>query len=97
MGGFATMVVACVIPAAYATVLSYSVGEILARPLIEDLAAQLPDDFELVARGLPLAKRLRIAVPATTTVTGLAVAAVVDGDGGSPGCCSRSWSPPRSG
>ena len=81
--GFATMVVACVIPAAYATVLSYSVGEILARPLIEDLAAQLPDEFALEASGLSLAKRLRISVPATTTFTGIAVAAVVDGDGGS--------------
>ena len=81
--GFGAMVLACVFPAAYATVLSYSVGEILARPLIEDVAAQLPDEFELVARGLPLAKRLRLSVPATTTFTGLAVAAVVDGDGGS--------------
>ncbi|MGA8258482.1 MAG: hypothetical protein WB767_18070, partial [Nocardioides sp.] len=35
----AAMMLASLIPAVYATVLSYSIGELLARPLIEEIAA----------------------------------------------------------
>lgn len=81
--GFGAMLLASVIPAIYALVLSYSVGEFLARPLIEEIAAALPADFVFVPRGLPLARRLRIALPAYTTCSGIAVAAIVGGGGGS--------------
>lgn len=81
--GLGAVLLASVIPAVYATVLSYSVGEILARPVIEEIAAELPADFDLVPRGLPLAKRLRIALPAYTTCSGIAVAGIVDVGGGS--------------
>ncbi len=81
--GLGAMLLASVIPAVYATVLSYSVMEILARPLIEEIAAELPADFALEAHGLPLAKRLRIALPAYTTCSGIAVAGIVGGGTGS--------------
>ncbi len=82
--GFGAMLLASVIPAVYATVLSYSVGEVLARPMIEEIAADLPADFVFRAHGLSLTKRLRITLPAYTTCSGIAVAAIV-GDGGGSG------------
>lgn len=84
--GFGAMLLASVIPGVYATVLSYSIGEMLARPVIEEVAVALPDDFPFVARGLPIAKRLRISLPAYTTAAGVAVAGIVGGGGdGGPG------------
>ncbi len=81
--GVATVLLAAVIPALYATVVSFSVGEILAAPLIDEIAHQLPDDFAFTARGLPLTKRLRISVPAYTTATGVTTAALLGGQRGS--------------
>jgi adenylate cyclase len=79
---FFVIVLACVIPAAYATVLSYSVGESLARPLVRDIAEALPDDFPFERHGLPVSKRLRVGLPAYTAATGVLVASVVgDRDG----------------
>jgi adenylate cyclase len=81
--GLLVMLLACVIPAAYATVLSYSVGELLMRPLVQDIAAALPDDFPFERHGLPVSKRLKIGLPAYTAFTGLAVAALMTDQGGS--------------
>jgi len=81
--GFLVLLLACVIPAAYATVLSYSVGEVLTRPLVRDIAAVLPDDFPFERHGLPVSRRLRIALPAYTAFTGVAVAGLVSDGGGS--------------
>jgi class 3 adenylate cyclase len=81
--GFFVMMLACVIPAAYATVLSYSVGELLMRPLVQDIAAALPDEFPFERHGLPVAKRLKIGLPAYTAFTGVAVAALLSDHGGS--------------
>jgi adenylate cyclase len=80
---FFVVVLACVIPAAYATVLSYSVGEALSRPMVADIAAALPDDFPFERHGLPVSKRLRVGLPAYTAATGVLVAAVVGGRDGS--------------
>lgn len=80
--GLGAMLLASLIPAVYATVLSYSVGEVLARPLIEEIATELPADFVFEPHGLPLAKRLRISLPAYTTCSGIAVASIVGGGGG---------------
>ncbi len=80
---FFVVVLACVIPAAYATVLSYSVGEALSRPMVADIAAALPDDFPFERHGLPVSKRLRVGLPAYTAATGVLVAAVVGGREGS--------------
>ena len=80
---FFVVVLACVIPAAYATVLSYSVGEALSRPMVADIAAALPDDFPFERHGLPVSKRLRVGLPAYTAATGVLVAAAVGGREGS--------------
>lgn len=83
--GFGALVMAAVIPGLYGTVLSYSVGEILVRPLVEEISAQLPDDFAFVPHGLPLGRRLRLSVPAYTMTTGVVVAGLLGGSHGSGG------------
>jgi adenylate cyclase len=72
------------IPAAgYGTVLNYSTGEQLMRPLIEDIAARLPDEFSFKPAGLGVGARLLISLPVFTATTGLIVAALVADGGGS--------------
>lgn len=71
VAGFGAMLLACAVPAFYGTVVTYSIGEILARPMLAEVAARLPDDFPFEARGLPLAKRLHLALPAYTMSTGV--------------------------
>lgn len=65
--GFGAMVLACVIPAYYGTVVSYSVGELLAQPLVDEVAGRLPDGFEFRSGDLSIAKRLKLGLPAYTT------------------------------
>ena len=75
--GLLAMTVAGVIPGLYATVLSYSIGERLLRPVVEHVASELPDDFTFEPRGLPLRKRLLLAVPAYTTTSAVLVGGLV--------------------
>jgi class 3 adenylate cyclase len=69
-------------PALYATILNYSIAELLMRPLIFEIAAELPPDFHFERRGLPVRKRFILSLPAFTAVTGMAVAAIITGHGG---------------
>jgi adenylate cyclase len=71
------VLLACVIPAVYATVLSYSTGEMLSRPLVADIADALRDDFAFERHGLPVSKRIRVGVPTYTAATGILVATLV--------------------
>ncbi len=80
---FLVMLLATLIPAVYATVLSYSAGEMLSRPLVADIADVLPDDFPFDRHGLPVAKRIRVGLPTYTAATGLLVAALVGERSGS--------------
>ena len=81
-GGFGALLVATIIPTAYTAVLTYSTAEFLARPVVEDVASQIPDDFPFTRAGLPLELRLRIGLPVYTIASGLLVAAVLgDRDG----------------
>ncbi|MAY98646.1 MAG: adenylate/guanylate cyclase domain-containing protein [Nocardioides sp.] len=75
--GLLAVTLAGVIPGLYATVLSYSLGERLLRPVVEHGASELPDDFSFEARGLPLRKRLMLAVPAYTTTSAVLVGGLV--------------------
>lgn len=79
---FFAMLLATLVPAVYATVLSFSTGEMLARPLVADIAATLPDDFPFERHGLPVAKRIRLGLPTYTVTTGVLVAAIVGGRDG---------------
>lgn len=70
------------IAAAYGTVLTYSISEILLRPLVENIACRLPDTFAFTANGLTVRKRLLISLPVFAVMTGLIVSAFVRDGGG---------------
>jgi class 3 adenylate cyclase len=74
--------VAALVPIAYATVLNYFIAELLMRPVIEDIAATLPDDFPFTTNGLLIRKRLKILLPVFTAFVGLLVAALMAHHGG---------------
>ncbi|MBO0767604.1 MAG: HAMP domain-containing protein [Solirubrobacterales bacterium] len=65
-----TTVIAC------AVVVRYFLMEIVCRPVIERVAAELPDDFKLERAGLPLRWRLFAAFPVINIATALVVAGV---------------------
>ncbi|HET7689234.1 MAG TPA: adenylate/guanylate cyclase domain-containing protein [Nocardioidaceae bacterium] len=81
--GFWAMVLACALPAAYATVLSYSLGEVLTKPLVADIAAVLPDDFPFEHNGLPIAKRLKLSLPVFTSGTAVLTVGLMTDENGS--------------
>jgi class 3 adenylate cyclase len=79
---FFALVLACVVPAVYATVLSYSAGEMLSRPMVADIAKVLPDDFPFARLGLPVRKRILLGPSVYTIATALLVASLLgDRDG----------------
>lgn len=79
---FFALVLACVVPAVYATILSYSAGEMLSRPLIADIASALPDDFPFRRIGLPVGKRIVLGPSVYTIATALLVSSLLgDRDG----------------
>ena len=73
---------ATLLPVAYATVMNYFVAEVVTRPLVEDIAAVLPEDFPFATTGLLIRRRLKILLPIFTGFVGLVVAALMTGDGG---------------
>jgi adenylate cyclase len=77
VAGALAMLLACVIPAFYGTVVSYSVGELLSRPIVDEIAARLPDEVPFRPGGLSLARRVRIALPAYTTTAALLTVGVL--------------------
>jgi class 3 adenylate cyclase len=76
---------ATVLPAAYATVLNYFIAELLMRPVVEEIADALPEDFPFSANGLLIRKRLKILLPVFTAFVGLVVAAIMTGEDGTRG------------
>ena len=76
------LVAATLPPSPTATVVNYFIAEVLMRPVIEDIARGLPEDFQFTANGLLLRKRLKIVLPIFTAFVGLIVAALMTGDGG---------------
>jgi class 3 adenylate cyclase len=65
---------ATIIAAVYTTVLNYAMAELLMRPVVSDISSMLPEAFGFTANGLLLRKRLVIALPAFTSMTGFVVA-----------------------
>lgn len=71
------MVLSCVIPAAFATVMGFGLVEILMKPVIEDIAEKLPQDFTFIRRGLPLQRRLRLSALVVTSATAAAAVSLI--------------------
>jgi class 3 adenylate cyclase len=83
--GILALILSVIAPAVWGTFLSYSAGEHLARPLVADLATELPDEFPFARAGLPVGLRLKISLPAYTVISAMGAAAVVSGSRGVPG------------
>jgi class 3 adenylate cyclase len=79
------LLVATATAAAYATALSYFTAEFLMRPVVEDIAGSLPEEYPFTANGLLIRKRLKILLPVFTAFVGLIVAALVSGRDGTTG------------
>jgi hypothetical protein len=62
-GGALAMVAACAIPAYYATAVNYSIGELLSRPMLDEIALRLSHDVDFRPGGLSLARRCRPTRP----------------------------------
>ena len=76
------LLAAILAPVAYATVLNYFVAEVIMRPVVEDIASELPDDFPFEPNGLLIRKRLKILLPVFTTWVGFVAVALMTGTGG---------------
>jgi adenylate cyclase len=76
------LLAAILAPVAYATVLNYFVAEVIMRPVVEDIADELPDDFRFEPNGLLIRKRLKILLPVFTTWVGFVAVALMTGTGG---------------
>jgi class 3 adenylate cyclase len=76
------LLAAAIAPVAYGTILNYFTAELLMRPVIEDIASRLPEDFPFAANGLLIRDRLKILLPVFTAFVGLVVAALMTGHGG---------------
>jgi len=76
------LLAAILAPVAYATILNYFIAELFMRPVVEDIASELPDDFPFEPNGLLIRKRLKILLPVFTTWVGFVVAALMTGTGG---------------
>jgi adenylate cyclase len=63
-----TTVIAC------AVIVRYFLMDIVCRPVLERIAAHLPDDFQAQRAGLPVSWRLFLAMPVINIVTALIVA-----------------------
>src|SRR3954452_655024 len=80
------VLLAATLPAvAYAIVLNYFTAELLMRPVVQDIADELPEDFPFTANGLLIRKRLKILLPVFTTFVGLIVAGLLTGHQGTGG------------
>jgi class 3 adenylate cyclase len=58
---------------AYAAVLHFFASELFLRPVLAHIHEHLPDDFEALARGVPLRWKLLAALPIINVITGVAV------------------------
>jgi adenylate cyclase len=59
---------------AYGMILRYFTMEVVVRPVLEKVAAELPPEFEIDAPGLPLRWRLLAVAPVINVITGVVVA-----------------------
>jgi class 3 adenylate cyclase len=72
-------------------IVRYFTMEIVTRPVLEEVANDLPADFEIAAPGLPLRARLLLAAPAVNVITGVVVAGLAHGRHASLSDLGVSW------
>ncbi len=81
MSALPPLLASALIAASYGTILTYSIAELLMRPVVEEIVEVLPDDAPFRRNGLPLRKRLMITLPVFAETAGLIVAALVTDHG----------------
>ncbi len=74
VAGFGVLVAAGCVLATYGLFLRFFGHELALRPVLEDVSADLPDDFDLGPAGISLRARLLLALPLLNIITGLSVA-----------------------
>jgi adenylate cyclase len=79
VGSVAIFAGACVV-LVYAVVLRFLLVELAMRPVVEDIARELPDHAELGHAGVPLRWKLLAGLPLINIITGVAVSGL-SGDG----------------
>lgn len=87
--GAGAALLATVVPAVYGTAVSYSISELLSRPMAEEIAARMPETPVYRPGALSVAKRLKIALPAYTTTAAM-VTVILLGDGHGAGALIRT-------
>ena len=76
---FFPLLAAGAVAAVYATVLQYFAIEIGMRPVVDDIVATLPQEFEFERVGLTLRTKLLTILPLMSVLTGLVVTALAGG------------------
>jgi adenylate cyclase len=71
---FPVLAVVGTVVIAYGLIIRYFTMEVVLRPVLEQVAAGLPPDFEIAARGLPIRWRLLAVAPVINVITGVVVA-----------------------
>jgi adenylate cyclase len=71
---FVVLVAAGTAVLAYGLILRYFTMEVVVRPVLERVADDLPDDFQIDVPGLPLLWRLLAVAPVINVITGVVVA-----------------------
>jgi class 3 adenylate cyclase len=71
-----TFIVGMLLTLFYGALLRFFALESLLRPVLADVAKQMPDDFEPGRAGVPLRRRLLIGLPAINVLTGVIVAGI---------------------
>jgi adenylate cyclase len=71
---FWVLAVAGTVVLAYSLIVRYFTMEIVVRPVLEEVARELPPEFTIDARGLPLRWRLLAVAPVINVITGVVVA-----------------------
>jgi adenylate cyclase len=77
--GAVVLLVAAPVYLAYYLALSFFLVEQVMRPVLSDIAPQLPGESDLEAPGIPLRWRMLAALPAINVITGVAVGGVLSG------------------
>jgi adenylate cyclase len=72
--GFFVLTLAGTVVLACSLIVRYFTIEVVSRPVLEQVAQDLPADFRIEAPGLPLRARLLIVAPAINVITGVVVA-----------------------
>jgi adenylate cyclase len=77
--GAVVLIVAAPVYLAYYLALSFFLVEQAMRPVLSDIALQLPDESAVEGPGIPLRWRMLAALPAINVITGVAVGGVLSG------------------